>query len=62
MDGIFGKREGNVRIEGLVDVTIVDDFDHKLDSLEKPWITLESPYAGNVGPQFHSYVFQTYSS
>ena len=52
LDDIFGKREGNVRIEGLVDVSSVEDFDHKLDALEGPWNVRESPHAGQTGPQF----------
>ena len=59
LDDIFGKREGNAKVEGLVDVTSVDDFDHKLDALEKPWNTLNSPYASHVGAQFYSYFKHT---
>ena len=55
LDDIFGKREGNVKIEGLVDVTSVEDFDRKLDALEKLWNALESPHTSHAGSQFFSY-------
>ena len=53
LDDIFGKRERNVQIEGLVDATSSEDFDSKLDLLEEVWNTRESPYAGQIGPQFY---------
>ena len=52
LDDIFGKHKGNVRIEGLVDVSSVEDLDHKLNALEGPWNVRKSPHAGQTGPQF----------
>ena len=52
LDDIFGKQEGNVKIEGLVDSSSVEDFDCKLEALEESWNKLELPHAGPSGPRF----------
>ena len=52
---IFGKRDGNLKIEGLVDSTGVEDFQQKLEALEDNWNTRESPYASSSGPRFYEY-------
>ena len=38
-----------------VDASSVEDFDRKLEALEDPWNTLESPHSGQTGPQFYDY-------
>ena len=55
LDDIFGKREGNLRVEGLVDTTSVEDFELKFGALEEHWNKRESPYAGEKGPQLYSH-------
>ena len=55
LDDIFGKRDGNLKIEGLVDSTGVEDFQQKLEALEDHWNTRESPYASSSGPRFYEY-------
>ena len=37
LDDIFGKQEGNVKVDGLVDSTSTVDFDEKLTALEEVW-------------------------
>ena len=37
LDDIFGKHDGNLKIEGLVDCTSAEDFQQKLEALEEHW-------------------------
>ena len=55
LDDIFGKHDGNLKIEGLIDCTSAEDFQQKLEALEEHWNTRESPYAGQSGPRFYEY-------
>ena len=55
LDDVFGKCEGNVRFEGLVDSTSIDDFDKKFEALQECWNGRERPYSGDAGPQFHNH-------
>ena len=55
MADIFGRQDGNVRYEGLVDCCSIDEFDLKLKALEEPWNALESPHASEAGPKFYNY-------
>ena len=38
-----------------VDASSVEDFDRKLEALEDPWNTQESPHSGQAGPRFYDY-------
>ena len=58
---IFGKSEGNVRMEGLVDCSSIVDFDSKFEALEETWNSRESPYSGHSGPRFFSYFRRYYA-
>ena len=53
--GIFGKHDGNLKIEGLVDSTSAEDFQQKLEALKNRWNTHELPYASSSGPRFYEY-------
>ena len=54
-DDIFGKQEGNVKVDGLVDSTSTIDFDEKLSALEEVWNEREKPHCGQGDPQFYAY-------
>ena len=43
LDDIFGKCEGGIKMEGLVDASSIEDFDAKLNALEEHWNICESP-------------------
>ena len=56
LNDIFGKQEGNIRFDGLVDASSAEDFDKKLEELEEPWNTRELPYCSkSASPQFYSH-------
>ena len=55
LDDIFGKHDGNLKIEGLVDSTSTEDFQQKLEALKDHWNTHELPYASSSGPHFYEY-------
>ena len=55
LDDIFGKQDGNLKIEGLIDSTSAEDFQQKLEALEDHWITRELPYTSQAGPRFNEY-------
>ncbi len=37
MDGIFGKKQGSVYVEGLVDAQDMSDFQEKVERLVESW-------------------------
>ena len=55
LDDIFGKRDGNLKIEGLVDSTSAEEFQQKLEALEDHWNMQELPYSSRSGPCFYEY-------
>ena len=57
LNEIFGKQEGNVKYTGLVDCDNEEDFDNKLENLEKEWNARETD-SGRLGKQactFHKW-------
>ena len=52
LDEIFGKRKGNIRVDGLVDACSVEDFDDKLEAVTVSWNERDSQYASQVVPKF----------
>ena len=56
LNDIFGKQEGNIRFDGLVDASSAEDFDKKLEEPEEHWNTRELPYCSkSARPQFYSH-------
>ncbi len=55
IDDIFGTKVGTSKLEGLVDVSSVEDFENKIAKLEGPWNDRERPFSGETGPQFYNH-------
>lgn len=56
---IYGRQVGTVKEEGLVDSVSEQDFDQRLEGLQKVWDEREKPFCTESGPKFYEY-FQTY--
>ena len=61
LNDIFGSNVGGCRLDGLVDVSSVEDFDEKLRNLEDTWNSRERPFSGESGPRFYNH-FQKYQA
>ena len=55
---IFSKQVGNTFQEGLVDSSLIEEFDDRLYHLQPIWNTRESAYAPVSGPRFYNYFCQ----
>lgn len=55
VDDVFGRSEGNIRIEGLVDACSVKEFDQNFEALQELWNSRERPYSGESEPQFYDH-------
>ena len=58
---ILGKQHGSTYIEGLVDCRSEQEFDERLQALERAWNDRELPYSPSSGPRFYS-SFCTYQA
>ena len=61
LNDIFGSNVGSCRLEGLVDVSSLEDFEVKLANLEDSWNARERPFSSESGPQFYNH-FQKYQA